>query len=156
MRWWVMAAMVLSAVVALGVSAPRAAMVAARQADDDCMDDPLGPVPAYSVVTHGDFDEMNTGSDGRMVVGGNARLENFGVARKLPVDPARVDLAVGGNLTIQSSGINSGSVTYGGTISPAGFTVPNGTVTKAVPPFDVDALFDGLVIRSTSWGELDD
>ena len=29
-------------------------------------------------------------------------------------------------------------------------------MTKAAPPFDVDALFDGLVIRSTSWGELDD
>ena len=96
-----MAAMVLSAVVALGVSAPRAATVAARQADDDCMDNPLGPVPAYSVVTHGDFEEMNTESDGRMVVGGNARLTNFGVATKLPVDPTRVDLAVGGNLTIE-------------------------------------------------------
>ena len=51
-----------SAVVALGVSAPRAAMVAARQADDDCMDDPLGPVPAYSVVTHGDFERDATQS----------------------------------------------------------------------------------------------
>ena len=82
-----MAAMVLSAVVALGVSAPRAATVAARQADDDCMDNPLGPVPAYSVVTHGDFEESNTESDGRMVVGGNARLTSMGVATKLPVDP---------------------------------------------------------------------
>ena len=62
-----------------------------------------------------------------------------------------MDLAVGGDLTMQSAGVNNGSVTYGGTISPAGFTVPNGTVTKAAPPFDVDALFDGLVIRSTSW-----
>ena len=86
-----------------------------------------------------------------MVVGGNARLTSFGVATKLPSDPTRVDLAVGGELTMQSAGINNGSVTYGGTISPAGFTVPNGTVTKAAPPFDVDALFDGLVIRSTSW-----
>ena len=59
------------------------------------MDNPLGPVPAYSVVTHGDFEESNTESDGRVVVGGDARLTNFGVATKLPVDRTRVDLAVG-------------------------------------------------------------
>ena len=28
-------------------------------------------------------------------------------------------------------------------------------MTKAAPPFDVNALFDGLAIRSTSWAELD-
>src|SRR6478735_3236113 len=103
MRWWVMAALVLAAVVA---SAPRAATSSlVRQADDDCMDDPLGPVPAYSAVTHGDFDQMNTEADGRLVVGGNARLTRFGVATKLPVDRTRVDLAVGGNLALQSTGI---------------------------------------------------
>lgn len=157
MRWWVISAMVLATVVAFGWGAPRAATVAVRQPDDgECMGSPLGPVPAYSVVTHGDFEETNTESDGRMLVGGDARLTNIGVATKLPVDPARVDLAVGGNLTLRSVGINNGSVTHGGTISPAGFTVPNGTVTRAAPPFDIDALFDGLVIRSTSWGELED
>jgi choice-of-anchor A domain-containing protein/uncharacterized repeat protein (TIGR01451 family) len=119
------------------------------------MDNPLGPVPAYSVVTHGDFEEMNSESDGRMVIGRDARLTSMGVATKLPVDRARVDLAVGRDLRVNSSGINNGSVTYGRTIVPLGFTVPNGTVLKAAPPFDVDALFDGLVIRSTSWGELD-
>ncbi len=138
------------------MSAPRAATVTtASRPTTTAWTNPLGPVPAYSVVTHGDFEQTNTESDGRMVVGGNARLTNFGVATKLPVDRTRVDLAVGGDLTLSSVGINNGSVTYGGTITPAGFTVPNGTVTRAAPPFDVDALFDGLVIRSTSWGELD-
>ena len=118
--------MVLSAVVALGASAPRAATVAARQADDDCMDDPLGPVPAYSVVTRGDFEEMNSESDGRMVIGRDARLTSMGVATKLPVDPARVDLAVGRDLRVNSSGINNGSVTYGRTVVPPGFTVRTG------------------------------
>ena len=66
-----------------------------------------------------------------------------------------MDLAVGRDLRVNSSGINNGSVTYGRAITLLGFTVPNGTVTKAAPPFDVDALFDGLVIRSTSWGDLD-
>ena len=150
-----MAAMVLSCVVAVGVTAPRAATVAAKQADDDCMDNPLGPVPAYSVVTQGDFEEMNSESDGRVVVGRDARLTSMGIATKLPVDRTRVDLAVGRDLRVNSSGINNGSVTYGRAITPLGFTVPNGTVTKAAPPFDVDALFDGLVIRSTSWGALD-
>src|SRR5690348_5342742 len=109
--WWVFATAVLATVVAFS-SSPRAATVT-RQADDDCMDDPLGPVPAYSAVTHGDFDERNSEADGRVVVGGDARLANFGVATKLPVDRSRVDLAVGGDLTVGNSGINNGSVTYG-------------------------------------------
>jgi hypothetical protein len=96
MRWWILVSAVLGAVVAFGIGAPRAAVVATQQADDDCMDSPLGPVPGYSAVTHGDFEETNTEADGRLVVGGDARLTNFGVATKLPVDPARVDLAVGG------------------------------------------------------------
>lgn len=150
-----MAAAVLATIVAFGTNAPRAELVAAQQTDEDCMDDPLGPVPGYSVVTHGDWEETNSEADGRAVVGGDARLTSSGVATKLPVDRARVDLAVGGSATLDSVGINNGSVTYGDRITPAGFTVPNGTVTKAAPPFDVDALFDGLVIRSTSWGELD-
>ncbi|MDA0181218.1 choice-of-anchor A family protein [Solirubrobacter phytolaccae] len=156
MRWWVIVSAVLATVVAFGMGAPRAAMVAAQQDDEDCMNAPLGPVPAYSVVTHGDWEETNSEADGRVVVGGDARLTSSGVATKLPVDRTRVDLAVGGTATLNSVGINNGSVTYGVGITPAGFTVPNGTVTKAAPPFDVDALFDGLVIRSTSWGELDD
>ena len=98
---------------------------------------------------------MNTESDGRMVVGGTATLENFGVATKLPVDRTRIDLATGGDPKLEprrhqqrQRDLRSGSIT------PANFTVPNGTVTKAAPPFDVQALFDGLVIRSTSWSAL--
>ncbi|MBE2316227.1 choice-of-anchor A family protein [Solirubrobacter sp. CPCC 204708] len=153
MRWLAVLALLLGAVVA--VSAPRAATVGAVRQDDDCMERPLGPVPAYSVVTRGDFAESNTEADGRVVAGGHARLTNAGVATKLPVDPSRVDLAVGGDLTLVNAGVNNGSVTYGGTITPAGFRVPNGTVTRAAPPFDLDALFDGLLIRSVSWAGLD-
>ena len=79
-----------------------------------------------------------------------------GVATKLTVDRTRIDLATGGNASLTNTGVNNGSVTYGDTITPANFTVPNGTVTKAAPPFDIPALFDGLVIRSTSWAALDD
>lgn len=156
MRWWVLVASVLATIVAFGVSAQGATRVAAQQDDgEDCMENPLGPVPAYSIVVRGDLDETNTEADGRMVVGGNAKLTNFGVATKLPVDPNRVDLAVGGTLTHSSIGVNRGSITYGGTLSPPGLTVPNGAVTRAAPPFDVDALFEGLIIRSTSWAGLD-
>ena len=40
-----------------------------------------------AVVAHGGFDESNSESDGRMVVGGNARLTSMGVATKLPWTP---------------------------------------------------------------------
>ena len=144
MRWWVFTVVVLSALVAVGIDAPRAAVVA--QSKTDCMDDPLGPLPGYSVITHGD----STSIEHRVRrAHGRRRQRDAQQLRRgdeAGAHPSRIDLATGGNLTLDSVGINNGSVTYGGTITPAGFTVPNGTVTKAAPPFNVDALFDGLLI----------
>ena len=143
------------AALVVALTSGRATPQAVAQDDPDCAENPLGPVPGYSIVTLADVTMTNTESDGRMVAGGNVTLTSSGVATKLAVDRTRVDLAAGGNIVINNSGINNGSVTYGGTISPAGFTVPNGTVTKATPPFDVPGLFSGLAIRSTAWSQLD-
>ena len=126
----------------------------AQRAESDCMDDPLGPVPAYNIVTMGDLDLMNTDSEGRIVVGRDATLASFGIASKLPVDPTRVDLAVGRDLTANNSGLNQGSATYGRNFS-GNLTAPNGTITHAAPPFDVGALFEGLAIRSQAWAALE-
>ena len=118
------------------------------------MTDPLGPVPDYSIVTMGDLDLMNTDSEGRIVVGRDATITSFGVASKYPVDASRVDLAAGRNLNGNNSGVNNGSVTYGDTFT-GNLTTPNGTITKAAPPFDVGALFEALAIRSSFWADLD-
>src|SRR3954454_18980655 len=153
MRWWVIGAAVLAAVVAFNVGVPRA-LVAQQGTKSDCMDNPLGVVPGYSIVTRGDADLMDTEADGRVVFGGNALLGPYGVASNLTKDPSRIDLATGGDLTVRNSlGVNNGRVTYGGTLTPPGYNFANGA-TRAAPPFDVPALFDGLLIRSVSWNQL--
>ena len=143
--------LLLAAIV--GLSSPRAAPEAVAQAASDCMDDPLGAAGDWTIVVFADLNLMNSDSEGRIAVGGNATIQSFGVASKLPVNPSRVDLAVGRNLTATNSGVNKGSVTYGGTLS-GNLTTPNGTITRAQPPFDFNALLQGLGVRSTSWAAL--
>src|ERR1700712_3097774 len=129
-----MVTLFLGAVVAFSLSAPRAVVA---QSDSDCMVDPLGPAPGYSVVTLGDFAQTNTESDGKMVVGGSMDLtnRNFGIATKVALtSPPAVVLAVGHDLTMGYNGVNTGSLTYGHSLSPAGYKPPNGTAAQAALP----------------------
>ena len=104
----------------------------------------------------GDLNLMNTDSEGRMVIGRDATLQNFGVASSYPNDPSRIDLAVGRDLNAVSVGINHGSATYGRNLSGTLTNpLPNGTLTRATTPFDVGALFEALAIRSSFWADLD-
>src|SRR5262245_35278213 len=102
MRLWFALSAVLATIVVMSAAGTSAKPRTAAKQTSDCMVDPLGPLPGYSVITNGDFSEQNTESDGRMVVGGKANLVNFGVATKLPVDRNRVDLATGGDLLLNS------------------------------------------------------
>ena len=106
------------AALVVALTSGRATPQAVAQDDPDCIENPLGPVPGYSIVTLADVTMTNTESDGQLVAGGNVTLTSSGVATKLAVDRTRVDLAAGGDIVINNSGINNGSVTYGGTISP--------------------------------------
>jgi choice-of-anchor A domain-containing protein/uncharacterized repeat protein (TIGR01451 family) len=147
--------LVLAAIVALSTGATaRNGAPRQAQADSDCMADPLGPVPAWNIVTMGDLNLMNTDSEGRIVVGRDATLQSFGVASKYPVDRDRIDLAVGRDLTATNTGVNQGSVTYGRNLA-GNLTTPNGTITRATTPFDVGALFEALAIRSSFWSDLE-
>ncbi len=120
------------------------------------MDLPLGPVPDWNIVVMGDLNLMNTDSEGRMVIGRDATLQNFGVATSYPNDASRIDLAVGRDLNAISTGVNHGSATYGRNLSGTLTNpLPNGTLTRATTPFDVGALFEALAIRSSAWAELD-
>ena len=157
MRAVVAFTVVLALVVAFGSSGAGASKAPQKaQASDDCMTDPLGPVPDWNIVVMGDLNLMNTDSEGRMVIGRDATLQNFGVASSYPNDASRIDLAVGRDLNAVSTGINHGSATYGrdlfGTLTNP---LPNGTITRATTPFDVGALFEALAIRSSAWAELD-
>ena len=149
---------VLALVVAFGSSGAAARQGAAEGAGHRRLHGPipLGPVPDWNIVVMGDLNLMNTDSEGRMVIGRDATLQNFGVASSYPNDPSRIDLAVGRDLNAVSTGINHGSATYGrdlfGTLTNP---LPNGTITRATTPFDVGALFEALAIRSSYWADLD-
>ncbi len=149
---FLVAAVIVVVVVALGTQG-ASGQRQLRQADSDCMTDPLGPVPAANVniVTRNDLDLKYTDSEGRIVVGRDATLEGFGIASSLPVDPTRVDLAVGRDLTAYNSGLNQGSATYGRNLI-GNLTAPNGTITQA--DFDVTSYFEAMIIRSRAWADL--
>ena len=157
MRAVVALTLVLATIVALSTGATaRNGAPRQAQAESDCMTDPLGPVPDWNIVVMGDLNLMNTDSEGRIVVGRDATLENFGVASSYPNDPSRIDLAVGRDLNAVSTGINHGSATYGRNLSGTLTNpLPNGTITRATTPFDVGALFEALAIRSSFWSDLD-
>src|SRR5687767_11801629 len=92
----------LALALALAILAAPVALPAERPAstaqDTECIENPLGPAPDWTLIIHGDLIQSNTDSQGRVAVGGDATLTNFGLADRLPVDGSRVDLAVGGTL----------------------------------------------------------
>jgi choice-of-anchor A domain-containing protein/uncharacterized repeat protein (TIGR01451 family) len=149
MRWWVLASVVLAVLVAL--SAPRGV-----EAQDDeeivCIDDPFGAAGDFDLVVHDSLQWNRGETEGRILVGDNASLHDFGIATRLPLDRNRVDLAVGGNLNSVRSGLNNGRATYGGKLS--GPDDPTWYF-HAAPPVDVEALFSGLYVRSLGWADLE-
>jgi choice-of-anchor A domain-containing protein/uncharacterized repeat protein (TIGR01451 family) len=137
--------------VLLALLVPTAA---ARAADVECMDQPLGPIDTWSIVVNGDLEQSNTDAEGRVAAGGDVTLHQYGVGSALTADPSRVDLVARGDLTISDAEVHNGSVTYGGTLTGA-VSTPNGTVTRAAPQQDFDTLFTAAAARSEYWGSLE-
>ncbi|WCB92433.1 hypothetical protein DSM104299_01128 [Baekduia alba] len=108
----------------------------------------LGPAKDYDVFVAGAYTVGNTQIQGRVAVGGDARVAingGYGVGTALPKNAARVDLVVGGSLTVGSSGAqaSNGSVTYGTTLSGT-IATPNGTLSHQPPPFSFADSFTDL------------
>ena len=75
MRWWIIAAALLAAIVAF--TAPRDVEAQDAGGESDCMVDPLGPVSEYDVVTLGDVNWTTGETEGRMVVGRDATFDQL-------------------------------------------------------------------------------
>lgn len=152
-RGWVVVSTILALVVGIASLPRHEAAVAQR--GDDCMDLPLGPLGDVSIGAFSDISLMNSDAHGRIAAGRDITLSNYGVATKLPLDPARIDLAANRDLTVTNVGVNNGSVTYGRTLTPPAFAPSRGTVTHAALPFDVVAYYEGLTTRAATWNDLD-
>ena len=85
-------------------------------ANAQCSD--LGDAKGFAVFTFGDFKSSNDQVWGRVAVGGNFTVSNWGIGAQgcLPNNANRNDLVVGGNLTYNGGQVNNGSVRYGGTL----------------------------------------
>ncbi|HEX6743784.1 MAG TPA: choice-of-anchor A family protein [Solirubrobacteraceae bacterium] len=140
-RWVVLAVTVL------------AGLLPASAAAADCA--APGIPGQYDVFAEQGFSGVNAQTQGRVAAGGDVFLQSFFGGQSLPSDPARVDLVVGRNLTVDAAGagIWQGGVTYAGTLTPPTW---NSTLSlrQAPPPFDFGAQFATLRERSAQWADL--
>jgi choice-of-anchor A domain-containing protein/uncharacterized repeat protein (TIGR01451 family) len=126
-----------------------------RAASGTCGGDVLGVAQGFNVFVQHDYSVSNTDVKGRATAGGNVSVTSYAVGVDLPPDPTRVDLIAGGNLTVGGGGAQApkGSVTYGGALQGS-IATPNGTLSHAAPPFDVNGEFAKLVTQSKTIGAL--
>lgn len=123
----------LVAMLAIAASAPAAAQT-------------LTP---YDVFVFNDFRHMNSETNGRIAIGGNATLSNWRVGHKLPNGFSDFSLVVGGNLTSTEGSVAQGKTYVGGTYTgtntgyPAAYPAP---IVGGPSPVD----FMGEMLRLTA------
>ncbi|MBE9126269.1 MULTISPECIES: PEP-CTERM sorting domain-containing protein [unclassified Coleofasciculus] len=86
----------------------------------------------FNVFVFEDMNAYNTDAHGRVAVGRNATLTNFGTASQLPANGAGDTLVVGGELNYSGGQVFVGDVVVGGNVvsSPS---IPNGTLKSGNP-----------------------
>jgi choice-of-anchor A domain-containing protein len=130
------------------------AALAAMQAQSHAQSSALGAASSYNVFTFGNFTESNVDSEGRVAVGGNANLTNFGVGSAFSSNPSSAgnSLVVAHNLTYNGGEVHYGNTVYGGTLSGS-VNHPNGTVSQGTV-VDFAAAKTSLTNSSTYWSTL--
>jgi len=133
---------------------------------------PLGTAGAYNEFIIGSLEQFSTDSQGKVAVGGDARLTDMSVASEVK-NPNPADLVVGGDLYWKNgsvgyfSDINSGSPEYkqgsivvGGTadivLNQGGSSVAYGSLKTGVSPLPIDFAAEEAYLQSVSsfWGSL--
>jgi len=88
----------------------------------------------FNVFVLGDLDKSGSDTEGRMAVGGNAKLSGYAVGTGLPnSNGTRDDLVVGGSLTFSAGSVPNGNAVYGLSADVSGVSLPNGTVRQDMP-----------------------
>jgi uncharacterized repeat protein (TIGR01451 family) len=129
-----------------------AAREPARGAQETGCADP-GVVTDYNTFVLGDHRVINDSVDGRMAVGRDAFIQQFGVGNRLSPDASRVDFVVGRNIVSGGNArANNGAVTYGSTLS--GQLSALGSIANVAPPFDFAQTFTTLRSAQQSWADL--
>jgi choice-of-anchor A domain-containing protein len=109
---------------------------------------PFGPATEFNVFVLGNATLFNSDVGGKLAVGGNLSLQNYGVGTGLGNSNGAEDrLVVGGNLTFVNGQVYGGNLVYGGTASLTGVGVPNGTISQG-SPFDFACAAEVLLRRA--------
>jgi choice-of-anchor A domain-containing protein len=97
-----------------------------------CFATPLGSATDFNVFLFGNITQSNVDVTGRLAVGNNATLTNFGVGSALnnPASGTRYDLIVGNTLNYNNGQVFHGSILYNnGSLSGVG--TPNGVTLQS-------------------------
>ena len=108
----------------------------------------------YNTFVLGDHRVTNDSVNGRMAVGGDARVQQMSAGQNLTANAARIDLVVGKSII---SGGNAatprGGTTYGGTLSGQ-FSAYQNAISNTPPPFNFSDTFTTLRSAQQSWADL--
>jgi len=97
----------------------------------------------YSAIIGGNVDISAADCEGRLLVGGNAKLTYYGIGTRLAVDCDRLDLQVGGDLLGRYGEISRGRGSVGGNIDVQYWGTPCGAIENAAPVVNIaDAMSD--------------
>ena len=115
----------------------------------------FGEASPFNVFVFENMTESNVDSEGRVAVGWNAFLTNFGVGSAFQSNPpsAGNTLVVGGDLSYSGGEVHYGNVVYGGSLTGS-VSAPNGTVTQGAGVVDFVATRDSLTDHSAYWSGL--
>ena len=112
----------------------------------------------YNVFLFGDINLSNTDAEGRVAVGGNATLSNYGIGAGIsPLPPANTDpsFVVNGNVNVSAGSNASGNTVINPASTVIGYTMgnPNGSLITGTP-IDFTETERYLKCASAFWNSL--
>lgn len=118
----------------------------------------FGLANEYNVFVLGDMNLSNTDAEGRVAVGGNATLSNYGIGSGvIPLPPANTDpsFVIGGNVNVTAGSNASGNTVVNPTSTIINYTMgnPNGLFITGTP-IDFAEAARYLKCASTFWSTL--
>lgn len=119
----------------------------------------FGPANEYNVFIFGDMSMSNTDAEGRVAVGGNASLSNYGLGAGIfPLPPAGTDpsFVIGGNVSVSAGSNASGNTVISPSSTVISYTMgnPNGMLVTGTP-IDFQETERYLKCASAFWGGLE-
>ena len=119
----------------------------------------FGPANEYNVFIFGDMSMSNTDAEGRVAVGGNVILSNYGVGAGIsPLPPAGIDpsFVIGGNVNVSAGSNASGNTVISPSSTVISYTMgnPNGMLVTGTP-IDFQETERYLKCASAFWGGLE-